>query len=1085
MRKAPPIISPKSFLKSRRPERFSDSISKETGKLDRAMLEFQLSTLNKRNLELAFENFAKQLCEKIICPNLLEQTGPVAGGDGKVDTQTFPVSEQTKVLWFIGVNENSDKERWAFAVSTQETWKAKCKKDVKNIKYTDRDYKRIYCITNRYAKSNHRSEVEDSLSKETGIDVIILDISWILDQIFKHGYEQLAIDTLSIDIEWKREVEVGTNDYSKNLRLQDLNKNIRDKINPSDINAHQLDWLLDVAILSKELENPHIETQGLFDRAILAANRFGTLFHQFRGHYQYAWASFWWYEDIALLKQHLTACFDLAKESDQSSLWGDIVTLLGLYVSYSRSNGGEDRLIVNSLIEEAKSILSKISKYDARPSNSLMARAYIEILNLHMAENSDQASDVFSSLLLIVKESKPLIGFSFYELYDLVTELDDVFGEIDSYESLLDYLTDQVSSREGDVKSALLWLKRGARRLDSGEPYQAIKLIGKSLSGLYKKEVKKDFYVALNILASAYEKIGLLWASRANLLLAASVVTDEFWRHGELISSQVDIYIRLAKTELMIGRVNYALEFWALAQIVNSNLEEKIITENDFHGFDAFLSQCFLNTDILILKNLSKLPDLLDKYQLFSSRSMLLYALGYEDIVEVEYELQINQEYFDYLTLVRDTYLGAQVPIIQVYEDRYASLFGSAMGCEINISFPYRSPLVELAETILSVIQGFFSTCVVDGFIVVEPRLDIEITADDDDEISVSHELDDSSSILKADVLCSSFTHELLNVSGQKIIQNWLYKFVIDVFAHLLTPIDKEKALETMFKDDKAMERAVSFGSCFISLQNILGDDAVDKIKLLLTDDNLEEYKLKRSTPWDRDFPKVETESKQLSDLKPGNGNIPKGQMNNENLTHKDIQIQSLLNIRLWDRVKWSGTGFAEYPDGTLELHLLFDDLNAGVAIFNDLVSKLGKTDKSNQLKITIILNINKKEPSHYRVCMYDNSSFDKNKRVQTTVRRNTMTPINSTNLDRFLAKYHKIKNYSISFGVLKNNQYIEIPSEKKKSIHKFNLSIIEAWQIGPNDMEAMAIYKDDDPFIPEDVEDAPIMKTLQMIKGF
>jgi hypothetical protein len=118
-------LSPRDFLKARRPERFSDSVRKEIGKLDRSVLEYQLATLNKRNLELAFEDFAKKLCEKVICPNLLEQTGPVAGGDGKVDTQTFPVSEQTKALWFVGVNENSHEDRWAFAVSTQE----RCKKD--------------------------------------------------------------------------------------------------------------------------------------------------------------------------------------------------------------------------------------------------------------------------------------------------------------------------------------------------------------------------------------------------------------------------------------------------------------------------------------------------------------------------------------------------------------------------------------------------------------------------------------------------------------------------------------------------------------------------------------------------------------------------------------------------------------------------------------------------------------------------------------------------------------------------------------------------------------------------------------------
>ena len=58
-------ISPKDFLKSRRPERFSDSVTYQVGRLDRAVLEYQLSTLNKRNKELAFEDFAKQLCEKV------------------------------------------------------------------------------------------------------------------------------------------------------------------------------------------------------------------------------------------------------------------------------------------------------------------------------------------------------------------------------------------------------------------------------------------------------------------------------------------------------------------------------------------------------------------------------------------------------------------------------------------------------------------------------------------------------------------------------------------------------------------------------------------------------------------------------------------------------------------------------------------------------------------------------------------------------------------------------------------------------------------------------------------------------------
>ncbi len=626
-------VSPKAFLKARRPERFSDSITKEVGKLDRSVLEFQLSTLNRRNMELAFEDFAKKLCEKVICPNLLEQTGPVAGGDGKVDTQTFPVSEQSKVLWYIGIDGNSNNERWAFAVSTQENWKAKCSKDVRKIKATGRGYTKAFCITNMYAKANQRSELEDSLKKETGIDVRILDISWILDQIFTNGYEQLAIDCLSIDVDWRREIEIGVNDYARNVRLNELEVAIKNEIDTSKVLPNQLDWLLEVAVLSKELEKPLIETQGLFLRAIKAADKFGTKFHRFNAHYEYAWAAYWWFEDMAIFGEQLLSCLQIAKGIDQSAQWGQTVSLLGLYSSYSR--GCEGDLDIKSLLLEAKGELSKLAENDERPSNSLMSRIYIELLNLHSINDIEQASGVFSSMHEIVKEGENLVGFSFYEVSDLVTELDSAFGELESYEKLLDYITEYTTRREGEVRGAILWLKRGAKRLESNEPYQSIKLIGKSLAPLYKKESEKDLYAALNILSAAYTKVGLLWASRANLLLAASIVTGKFWRSGDILSAQVYAYMRLAKVELQLGRVNYALAWWELASVASSQVEEETISETEYLSFDAYLSQCILNTPIDRIGSIQRLPDFLDKAQLFVSRAMCLYSLGHEDLVVI------------------------------------------------------------------------------------------------------------------------------------------------------------------------------------------------------------------------------------------------------------------------------------------------------------------------------------------------------------------------------------------------------------------------------------------------------------------
>lgn len=1078
-------LSPRSFLKARRPERFSDSITKEVGKLDRSVLEFQLSTLNRRNMELAFEDFAKKLCEKVICPNLLEQTGPVAGGDGKVDTQTFPVSEQSKVLWYVGINENSNNERWAFAVSTQENWKAKCRKDVRKIKATDRGYKKAFCVTNMYAKSNQRSELEDSLKKETGIDVRILDISWILDQIFTNGYEQLAIDVLSIDIDWRREIETGINDYARNVRLNELEVAIKNEIEISKVLPHQLDWLLEVAVLSKELEKPSIETQGLFLRAIRAAEKFGTNFHRFNAHYQYAWAAYWWFEDMAIFGEQLLLCLQIAKGIDQSGQWGDTVSLLGLYSSYYRDSEAESDLDIELLLSEAKGELNKLAEKDERPSNSLMSRIYLELLNLHSIKNIDHASAIFSSMHEIMKEGENLIGFSFNEVSDLVTELDSFFGELESYENLLDYLTEYTTSREGEVRGAVLWLKRGARRLESNEPYQSIKLIGKSLTALYKKESKKDLYAALNILSAAYTKVGLLWASRANLLLAASIVTDDFWRSGDILSAQVYAYMRLARVELQLGRLNYALAWWDLVSIVSSQVEEETISETEYLSFDAYLSQCILNTPIYRLSSIQRLPDLLDKTQLLVSRSMLLYSLGHEDLVKKEYELKIDNEYIDYLTMVRDTDLGAPVPELVDCEERYGHLKSYVMGCEIGVSFPFRSPLVELAETLLSVIEGFLSTGMVDQVFVYESRLEIEITADDDDEIEISHEVDDASGTLKMNVLCSSFTPDMLNVSGQKIIQKWLHNFVIDVFSRMVRPKNTERTLESMLGEDRALERSVSFGSCFVGLQNIMGNDAVSRIKSLLHDSELKKYDILRSLPWDSSFPKSKPTTKLLTDLKPGKGKPPEGLIDGESLSHKDMKVQNLIKIRLWDRTVWCGTGFALYPNGDIELTLLFEDEQAAEAIFADLENEIGNEDSKDRLRVSIIRSIDRKKPAHYRVCISENFTFDSNKTVQMIARKNTMTPSTSENLDRFLSAFDDRKSYILSYAVVKNERIIVNSSVKKKSIRKFDINVLEAWKIGPNDIEVMVIHSDDDPLIPEGVSNAPIIETLKRKLGW
>ena len=112
-------FSPRDFLRARRPERFSDSVKVEQPALDRTTLEYHLATLTNRSQETLFEEFARQLLQREVCPNLKAHTGPTGGGDSKVDSETYPVADAISSAWYIGSPAESGSERWAIAISAK------------------------------------------------------------------------------------------------------------------------------------------------------------------------------------------------------------------------------------------------------------------------------------------------------------------------------------------------------------------------------------------------------------------------------------------------------------------------------------------------------------------------------------------------------------------------------------------------------------------------------------------------------------------------------------------------------------------------------------------------------------------------------------------------------------------------------------------------------------------------------------------------------------------------------------------------------------------------------------------------------
>ncbi|MDA3217303.1 hypothetical protein [Pseudomonas aeruginosa] len=175
----------REFMRARRPELYSDTLHVEVGEMDRRQFEFHLDFLTSRKEETAFENFARVLGEKELCPNLIPQTGPTGGGDSKVDTETYPVAPAIATLWYEGIPASAS-QRWGFAISAKADWKPKVRSDVAKIVATGRPYTLIYFISNQAIKDKDRADMEDALTASHGVQVRILDRNWIIEKVVRN-----------------------------------------------------------------------------------------------------------------------------------------------------------------------------------------------------------------------------------------------------------------------------------------------------------------------------------------------------------------------------------------------------------------------------------------------------------------------------------------------------------------------------------------------------------------------------------------------------------------------------------------------------------------------------------------------------------------------------------------------------------------------------------------------------------------------------------------------------------------------------------------------------------------------------------
>jgi hypothetical protein len=1078
-------LLPSDYMRQRRPNLFSDSNSARVSTLTREVLGHHLSTITGLNDENTFEFFARKLAEATICPNLLPNTGPSGGGDAKADTETYPVSEEVALRWYHG-EQAAAQERWAFAISAKKEWPSKIKSDVKGIIDTKRDYKRIYFITNQPVKSKARAGTEDKLLSQYGVKITILDINWILEQVFDKRLTGLAVKALGLSSEFERHTQVlGAEDFKRALELEKLDAQISNASRYSGIPHALADDILDATLLARGLGKSRQEIDGRFVASRRAAIKAQNRVLEFKIVYHWAWTAYFWFNDFEAHSSLYGEAAALVENNQDAAILaklGNLWPLLRMSVFHKRVSPELAKIEERGLF--LKGALSSIAANDARPNNALHAKCALLLVEFidRRAENPEELDFdyIWERFRTLIQESRKCGTFPFNQITDALREIGKIANS-EIYDCLVEEIASELGRRRLEGESARVSVEHGYQKLERQKPYEAIRWFGRAIDSLLKKEYEHELFLALAGLAEAYDKVGLPWAARSCALAVVShQITENYKQGGGLEGVSASLLNALFCTELQLGRIAQAVAFHSMEMAVRRN---RVRTESE----EADLEVCRKNNALMVgslllgtklnqLCELERLPDLLDNFGLTEAAVATLFILGQMDKLREDHWVPSDvpnseiEETMNYLREERHSFNFFEE--IQIENCQRRTMRARLLGAELSFDTSPELHSVTIAEALLGASESFLATSLRSKAFPVTEQLLIRVDVDDNHTGPPALQFTE-----EAGTTVGYITHSRDFGASSRAALIGFNEFcrdaVVSIIGHVVMPIDSVLFFEEIEKN-MALSRALTFCHVPVMTENIFESSEPVSMQALDRPEYMT-YPNLRIEEWQQS----EFNTEQVSLGLGQSGTLPELK-DDEQYSHRDHHVRSPIDIAKWNTANWSGTVFLTGEQIPV-LGLAFKNEEAAVAIFEGLRSRYGEIDTRGEVRVAIVRGVTKDNPNAYAVYISTNVSLDgnfgTNGLITYVAKFNHMFPQSSVNLDRFLAAYSEIGKC-----VLEPFHFPFKSSTPRRIGVSFELkevAVIDAWQIGENDPEIAVLLDDSLPYIPEGVSHPPVLAAI------
>jgi hypothetical protein len=1069
--------SPSEYYRESHPDEFSDSKSAEVTEIDREVIDHALASITTNNQEQSFERFCIRVCEVRVCPNLIPNTGPAGGGDGKVDADTFPVADS--LSFFEGVGKQATDERWAIAISAKKNWKQKLDGDVKSILSTGRSYARVIFVTNQAVPSKERQKAQDELEYLHKLPVTILDRTWLIDSITFHNCAQIAVDELGFNSVKKFNILPGPRDEKRRKRLTDLISELKNgsKDKPNFLSVENA---LLAAQLARSLEEPQGVVDTLFNQARDYATKLGTDAQRIEVEYQLAWTQFWWYEDCAgFLSSYKNFIESLGNEPsfDGLSKWRNLWNIAPVALEGTKRSSRDRKTK-----ELRAAVKARIAGLVPGSTSELNTRFLNLELSVYLSLGKKKIpSAIFATMAEALPVASNHLGFDFESFIRWIEVIAELVPADSHFESLYDLASDLQASRGGEVSAAKMQLDRAEGLINSGSPREAIARLSRADAHLLKHETRSECLQCLFLLGSMYLRLGLTWVARATFITASAIGLQTLVADDELHPALRICLTHLRVLSVASGLLGESLMWQQLALIIHSVTyqrtgDDRIIPEEETN-FEILLSRLILRIPNESRMGLGSLPAVLDQLDLPIAADFARIKLGGELSILDYMPKPPKGLAVDAIFHMQADMSLADEPIDVPSEPRL--LETSLFGCRFEFEFENSESSRYLAEVLLALIEPIFATATVGDVFAFQERVVVRLAAADSAGANI--ELERLQADSHAD-FCISHGSGVARAlcDAPETISLKLVECALQIgFSSFMSEAVLKKTESQA--DAGLFERCHSISRCISDLKYVVGDMESLKLQSRLVTSS-ESYPIS-SVKWNP-APKEPGQPKMKAEK-------PKGPLSEEvfrkslaSLNHSEISVVSPIRSALWDAAGWFGVMFAwsPYEQAPPVIALGFDNSEVGQAIIEGWKETYGEKLADN-LRISIIRGISKSNPYHYRLLVTGQVPTHPSDHVrffQSTARVHTMQATTPQNLQGFLDIFAFQGRYILS----STGREIETPEAWNEVLAKGillrKLVVRQAWEIGRHDPDIAGVLPDDDVILPDDVENPPVLELLK-----